>query len=51
MSARPQIPEPIPEAPVEESAPATAHGWNAFEVWRTRVLKKSPVPASESSTK
>jgi hypothetical protein len=53
MSARPRISEPTPEAPAEESTPATAHGWNAYDVWRTRVLmpkKKSAAPASESTT-
>jgi hypothetical protein len=51
MSARPQLSEPIPQAPVEESAPVATHGWNAYEVWRDRVLKKNPAPASDPTTK
>jgi hypothetical protein len=60
MSARPRTFEPTPEAPLEESAPVVVHGWNAYDVWRTRVLmpgiksampaKKKPTAASESST-
>jgi hypothetical protein len=50
MSARPHIPEPTPAAPVEPRAPVT-HGWNAYEVWRTRVLKNDRAPASKSTTK
>jgi hypothetical protein len=44
------MPEPTPAAPVEERAPVV-HGWNAYEVWRTRVLKKNPAPASKATTK
>jgi hypothetical protein len=52
MPALPHATEPTPDPRADEGAPASTHGWNAYEVWRTRVLipaHKSTMPAKQSA--